>query len=289
MAPHASSTSDTKHCPSCNAVLQGPYCHVCGERKHTPRNYSILKFAEESLDILTHYDSKLYNTLRQLISKPGLLTTEYLKGRHVPYVRPVQLFVIINVLYFLIVSVFGWDTFATHLEIQRTNGYYGSLVQSMVDSHLAGRALSLEQYRSTFDHASAATSKTLIFIMIPFLALVLQALYRRPKHYYLENLIFSIHFFSFLLLYLIGAGILVKLALLMISGLSHHDVTGYNDFVATIVIGAATVLYFYFALRRARAQTRLVTAAKAIVLTYVAFWVLWIYRFILFLVCIIFF
>jgi hypothetical protein len=279
---------DPATCPSCHSVLLGEYCYRCGERRLSSADFSLVRFIKESLDVFTHYDSKLYTSVALLMSKPGFLTVEFFKGRRVLYVKPVQLFLLINIFYFLAVSLFGWNTFATRLDIHRTNTYYGSLAEALVETRLADRSISLEQYRTTFDHASTTFSKSLIFTMIPFLALLLQALYWRPGYYYVENLVFSLHFLASLLLYLVGAGVFLKLAMLILSVLSHRDVTGYTDLVGTIMVAAGILPYLYLALRRVRAQSALLTLAKAFLLTYLSFWVLWIYRFILFVICFIF-
>jgi hypothetical protein len=285
MHPHQSKTKHQNTCPSCNSVLVGKYCHNCGEKIRSSSDYSLRKFIEESVDVLTHYDSKLYRSVRLLMSRPGFLTQEFFAGRRIAYVKPVQLFLLINIAYFLAVSLFGWETFATPLEIHLNHSNYGSLARAMVDTRVAERNMSLEQYRTTFDHASATLSKSLVFTMIPFLALILQALYWRPRRYFVENLVFSIHFFSYLLVFLVPALVFLKLVLLALRGLSHWDLIGYADYAATIVGALAVVSYLFLALRRLRAQSVFLTLAKAILITFLSFYVLWIYRFVLFVVC----
>jgi uncharacterized membrane protein (DUF2068 family) len=266
-------------------VLVGKYCHNCGEKTLSSSDYSLRKFIEDSLDVLTHYDSKLYRSVRLLMSRPGFLTQEFFAGRRISHVKPVQLFLLINIAYFLAVSLFGWETFATPLDIHLNHSNYGSLARAMVDTRVAERNMSLEQYRATFDHASATLSKSLIFTMIPFLALILQALYRRPRHYFVENLVFSTHFFSYLLVFLVPALVLLKLVLFAIRGLSHWDLTSYADYFATIVGAVAVLSYLFFALRRVRPQSVVLTLVKTTLITFALFWVLWIYRFILFVTC----
>jgi hypothetical protein len=285
MRHHQSKLKTPNVCPSCNSVLVGNYCHNCGEKILSSSDYSLRKFIEESVDLITHYDSKLYRSVRLLMSRPGFLTQEYFEGRRVSYVKPLQLFLLINIAYFLAVSLFGWETFATPLAIHRDNGYYGSFSRAMVDSRLAERNMSLEQYRTTFDHASATLSKSLIFTMIPFLALILQALYWRPRHYFVENLVFSIHFFSYLLVFLVPALVFLRLTMLAIRGLSPWDLTRYADYFATIVSAVAVLSYLFLALRRVRPQSVFVTLAKATLITFGLFYVLWIYRFVLFVTC----
>lgn len=285
MTPDPSHLITPNICPTCTIELIGKYCHNCGEKKISSSDYSIARFLEDSVHILTHLDSRFYRSVRLLMSRPGYLTAEYFEGRCVPYVKPVQLFLLINVLYFLAVSLFGWNTFATHLDIHRNNGYYGSLASSMVEARLADRRITLEEYRTTFDHASTTFSKSLIFTMVPFLALILQGLYWRPRRYYVEDLTLSVHFFTFLLLYLVGVGLLLKLALLVPNLQSRRVLITYGDLIGTLFVAAGTFTYLYLALRRLRLQSVLLTLVKVMIITYGSFWLLWIYRFILFVSC----
>jgi hypothetical protein len=277
-------THKLKLCPSCGTQLQGEYCHACGERRFSKSDYSLSRFFEQSVDLLTHYDSKFYRSIALLVAKPGFLTEEYFKGRRVDYVKPLQLFVLINIVYFFAVSLLGWNTFATHLDLHRGNAYYGSLATSMVESRIQERNTTFVEYQTHFDHTSATLSKTLIFTMIPLLALLLQLLYWRPRRYFVENLIFSIHFFAFLLLYITATEMLLALAFKLL-GTSSQDVTKYADIVATVSTAAGTFTYLVLALKRVRGQSILLTLTKSALVTYMSFWLLWTYRFILFLSC----
>lgn len=283
--PDSHSLNNAGTCATCGAALVGVYCHRCGEKTVSSHDYSFSKFIEESADILTHYDSKLYRSVRLLISKPGYLTAEFFRGRRIPYVKPVQLFLLVNIFYFLAVSIFGWNTFATHLDIHLNNGYYGLLARSMVDGKLAQRTITFEEYRSMFDHMSTTLSKSLIFTMIPFMAFILQGLYWKPRRYYVENLYLSIHFFAFLLLYLVAVGLLLRLALIIPYLQSQRVLTTYGDAVGTGMIAVGTFIYLFLAFRRIRPQSAILIFMKAAIITYMSFWVLWVYRFILFVSC----
>jgi len=285
MNQNSISSRAVETCPTCNTVLAGLFCHNCGEKKLTGGDYSLVKFLQQAVHILTHYDARVFRSLLLLITRPGFLTAEYFTGRRVPYLKPVQLFLLVNIVYFFAVSLFGWNTFATHLDVHLHNGYYGREATAMVESRLSERNITLEDYKESFDHTSSTFSKTLIFTMIPFIACLLQLAYRRPHHYYVEQLVFSIHFFAFLLLYLVGMGLLVKIVLIAIGALWHHNVMSYADLLGTIIVAAGTFFYLILALRRVRSQSWFVTIIKAGMITYFSFWVLWIYRIILFVSC----
>lgn len=89
-------------CVSCGAVLQGPYCSQCGEKRLSPEDASLREVFAEWQGALSHTEGKLLKTLRLLLFRPGFLTREYFQGRRVPYVRPAALFLTVNVLYFFL-------------------------------------------------------------------------------------------------------------------------------------------------------------------------------------------
>src|SRR5262249_42658595 len=86
-------------CPSCATPLQGPWCHACGQKgEEYPR--SILHLLAEAFEGLTHFDSRLWNTLPRLVFQPGRLTHEYLEGHRASQIPPFRLFLIILLIVF---------------------------------------------------------------------------------------------------------------------------------------------------------------------------------------------
>jgi hypothetical protein len=79
-------------CLNCDATVTGAYCSNCGQKAHVHR--SVLHAVEEFLHGITHFDSKLWNTLPLLFVRPGKLTREYVHGKRARYVAPVALFLL---------------------------------------------------------------------------------------------------------------------------------------------------------------------------------------------------
>jgi hypothetical protein len=79
-------------CANCGAALAGAYCSKCGQKAHLHR--SVLHAVEEFLHGITHFDSKLWNTLPLLVVRPGKLTRDYVQGKRARYVAPVALFLL---------------------------------------------------------------------------------------------------------------------------------------------------------------------------------------------------
>ena len=52
-------------CENCATVLSGDYCHVCGQRTHSPlRHFG--HAVEEVLESFWHLDGRIFRTLRDL-------------------------------------------------------------------------------------------------------------------------------------------------------------------------------------------------------------------------------
>jgi len=92
-------------CANCGAPLAGKYCSECGQRHlHQPVHH-FWHFVSEALEDLTHADSRLWQTLRALLFRPGLLTQEFLEGHRVRYLPPVRLYLVVSLIFFILVGL----------------------------------------------------------------------------------------------------------------------------------------------------------------------------------------
>jgi len=91
-------------CANCGALLQGPWCHQCGQEVHDP--FQRLRGAlGETLENVFHLDARLSRTLIPLFLRPGFLTSEYTAGRRVRYVAPLRLMFFLAILAFLAIQL----------------------------------------------------------------------------------------------------------------------------------------------------------------------------------------
>jgi len=51
---------------------------------------------------ITHFDSKFFETLKDLTFKPGFLSKEYMKGKRASYLHPVKMYVFTSAVFFLL-------------------------------------------------------------------------------------------------------------------------------------------------------------------------------------------
>lgn len=98
-----------------------------------------------------------------------------------------------------------------------------------------------------------------LFILLPLMAFVLKVLYPLSKRYYVEHLLFVLHFHAFFFLLLILQVLFVRLA----------DTLSFPDNLAGILVFAVSFyipVYLYKSMRRVYEQGHLVTIPKYIVL-----------------------
>lgn len=89
-------------CANCSTILNGKYCHNCGQIGHIHR--SLLHMVEETLHGIFHFDTKAWRTIPSLIFKPGVLTRNYIDGKRASYVSPLALFLFLNFFMFFVLS-----------------------------------------------------------------------------------------------------------------------------------------------------------------------------------------
>ncbi len=87
------------NCLNCDVQVDGRYCKNCGQENIEPKQ-TFWGLITHFFNDVTHFDSKLWATLKPLVTKPGFLTEEYVKGRRVKYIDPVRMYLFISFAFF---------------------------------------------------------------------------------------------------------------------------------------------------------------------------------------------
>lgn len=302
-------------CVTCGGQLAGPFCHHCGEKRAEDRDLTLRAFLQYAAEALTNADAKLYVTLRRLFLRPGLLTSEFVAGRRNMYVSPLQLFLISNLLYFVLLQMgMGADTFTTDLAWHRTQPIYGPVAESMIQERagplpergidqpaatwLASWSEEQQELRTRFNEASPRYANSMVILMIPLFALVLRML--RVRSLFVRDLVFSIHFFAFLLFFSLMFALAVGAVLMMLihgarlTGLANQplviaafewiDWMSASELMVALIIIAPTLLYLVLAIRRAYGDGLPAALLRSVAALVLLFMVLTTYRAILFFV-----
>lgn len=263
-------------CQSCGAQLTGKFCEQCGEQRITTHDYSIVHFFEHALETFTHFDYRSLRALKVLFTQPGELTRAYLRGKRKAFVGPIQMFVIVNVVYAFI----GGTTFKTPLKTQEHDKPFPEMKSAMVARAIEHGNLTREEFAKAFDSNAGAQGKTWIFAMIPALAFWLAVVYGF-RRYYFEHLVFATHFYAFMLLFILAASVVIQLALLVVG---IRPGAQRLDYAISLAALGGLVLYLYMALRRTYGGGKVATAIRAVAVGAAIYPILIGYRFLLFFV-----
>lgn len=267
-------------CPNCSTPFTGPFCHQCGEKKRNHDDFALSHFIKELFEKLTHLESKLIRSVWLLIAKPGLLTAEYIRGKRVPYEKPLPLFFIINVLYFLSIGINSTRTFETPLAVQLRNPYK-EVVKSMLESRFHGDTAAVDAYTTVFNEQNHTLSKSLLLLIAPLIACLTAVLYRRRKMYFGEHLVTGLHFLALMLVQNMVVGILFKGGLFT----SLFGMNAWSGYIMELVEPTLwTMLLTWLTFKTVFKEGTRMTLLKSFVFAISWVPVLIIYRFIVFLV-----
>jgi len=269
-------------CPNCGENFRSPFCPNCGEQRLAGKDYSLRRFLGEAFNILTNFESNLFRSFASLITRPGRLTAEYFKGRRKSYLKPLQLFIFCNLIFFFAESLTNSHTLTTPLSTHTNLLPHSTLARRLVEAEQQKRNLTYEDYRSRFDAAIEGQAKTLVIVMVPLYALVLQMFYWRPRRYYVEHLVFSLHLFAFLLLLIAAMNVTLLLALHVRRIFDLNLWMLQSDNFVTFLMLSLCATYLLVALRRTYGQGIVRTALKCLALALCDLGVIQLYRFILF-------
>jgi hypothetical protein len=95
-------------CLDCTRSVDSDFCPSCGQRQKL-RPLSLHSLVWELLIEILDTDARVWRTLRTLVTQPGQLTLDWAAGRRTRHVPPFRLYLVLNVLAFLVFS-FTSDT-----------------------------------------------------------------------------------------------------------------------------------------------------------------------------------
>jgi len=156
---------------------------------------------------------------------PGRLTQLYLEGKRVSHVFPVRVYLVASLLFFVLVGIpvpnaENFNVYVDDLLIGREepdpelgnlqllrvdgSGWTSRLTEPFFAPKLEKmQAMSAQELVDRFFAGLERTVPTTLIGFVPLLALALAVLYFRRPFFYVDHLVFSLHFQSFLFLMLV--------------------------------------------------------------------------------------
>lgn len=237
------------------------YCSGCGEKRRDRTDWQLSSIASAAFAEITSLEhSKLWQTLRLLLFKPGQLTREYWHGRRQRFLGPVKLYLVFFALSLILYSIHQptavYDV--RTLAAADPTGNFPRLLDKLAEKRGMPTAQFAQEVNARWQRYISMSQ-----VIYPlFVALALKLLFRRRSLYFAEHLIFALHLLAFTFL---------SLALLWpvfaLFGLQPSTAT-YALITAGQVVW--TVVYVLLAMRRAYAERWLPTVIKSAIvfLTY---------------------
>jgi hypothetical protein len=207
------------NCLNCGAEVTGKFCSNCGqENLDTKENFFHLAF--HFVSDYFHFDSKFFRSLIPLFTRPGFLTKEYWEGRRVKYIHPLRIFFFSTIIFVIATSAF-YKKFGHELKgkmIQQDKEfvkYDSAFLSSYPDDKkfyiptstdsVTVKEIKEAKIRETHQIKKLEDSvdraffnlKYITFILLPFYAFYFWLLYRKKRPFYVDHLVYAMHFMTF--------------------------------------------------------------------------------------------
>jgi hypothetical protein len=255
---------------------------------------------------LTHYENAFWKTIKNLLFKPATLTRAYLSGKRLSYLAPVRLYIFISFITFFLITVFPNNDDASisssdekviesslkeEIIKKQKVTVFGVEFNSLKELDSVQKQTQQSEKMSAFNYWVARKVLTvtenntknelvekfiesflhnlpkLLFVFMPFFAFNLWVVHNKKRWFYFDHGIFTLHYFSFLLL------------IFLLLFLSNKIVSLFQESTILTFMSAAINLfgfgwmgyYFYPAHHRFYGETRLVSFLKTSALFFINF------------------
>lgn len=231
-------------CPSCSHEALGSYCSQCGERRLVADELTWRAWFGQLLGGLFNLDGRLWRTLASLVFVPGQLAVRYCRGERVRWMRPVQLFLLVNLIYFLVQPHLGFNAFRTTLELQIERQSYSQWIRPLVEARIAARGVAPAEYATAFNALVGDLARLLLVLLIPLTALCMHLVAGGGGRRLLEHMVLATHYV---------AGQLLVFHVLLLAAVSvgmHRGWLRYEENLGMLTNLLLLVVWLTFAWRR---------------------------------------
>jgi hypothetical protein len=278
-------------CVTCGEPIATPFCPHCGERRASDRKHGVWDFIRDHvIEAFASFDGRIIRTLKALVLAPGKLTVEFMRGSRIPYVAPLQFFLMLNVVYFVWSAKSGDRMFETQLGVQVQQPIYGPVARRLVDAELVASGdtskAAAKQYAREFDRLESTQARSLLVAMAPIFAVFVgAATLGRRRRPIVQHVVFALHALSFLLVFEMVSRYVIQLPLVTLLARLHVETGpyGYDDQISLVMLALLTT-YLALALRRAYGLSKVRSGVSGFAAAFGLFLTITTYRALLFFV-----
>lgn len=194
MEPSPVDASAESHlCKSCGNQFTGYYCNQCGEKVLQPSDRSFKKFLSNILIAVTFADSKFVKTLWLILKNPGFVSFEFANGRTVKYLKPISLFFVLNLVYFLFPVI---QLFNASLNTQMLSPF-SDFIRPIVAKKMVVEHLDLASFSILYGTKSTSLAKLMVMLFVVLASLPLNFLYRKRNRYFTDHVGYAVELACF--------------------------------------------------------------------------------------------
>lgn len=215
-----------KTCQNCGHFVEKRFCPNCGQENSDSRHSFHHLFTHFISDFL-HYDSSFWKTSKTLFTKPGKASLDYMDGKRRAYVNPFSYYIFASFLTFFIPFILPYpedDKNLVNIEIENKAVAKDSVLSQIknnsitipidsakqADVKIHDKALDVvesiyekakdeDRQEKTIEFFTHNLPKA-IFVYMPIFAFWMWLFHNKKKRFYFDSGIFTLHFFSVLLL-----------------------------------------------------------------------------------------
>lgn len=201
-------------CLNCSTPLTGNFCVECGQPASTHRFTLRHIMLHDMIHGLVHLNKGFFFSVKELFTRPGTSTREYVEGKRVNH---------LNYLSLLVIIILGY-----------------SLVEHATPFHYADLSDTDKEVMNSMELLLKDHPKILFIGVIPFYALFSFLFFRKAKQNYAEHFVLNT--------FKASANLVLNIIFLAIVSFvkSAAVVGGINQALSLIVLGYATFFYYQY-------------------------------------------
>lgn len=180
-------------CKSCHHQFTGNYCNNCGERVRHASDRTLRTLVSDIVKAVTLADNKFARTLWLILSKPGFVSSEIANGRTVRYMLPIQVFFVLNLVYFLFPIV---NLFNASLKTQML-APLGFLLRQPIARKMVAIHMNMPSFELVYNLKTVGLAKLLVMVFVMLASLPLNFLYRKRNRYFADHFGYAIELACF--------------------------------------------------------------------------------------------
>ncbi|MGH2664635.1 DUF3667 domain-containing protein [Flavobacterium sp.] len=181
-------------CRNCetNYAKEYNYCPNCSQ-KSTLHRLTFHDVLHEGLHYFTHADKGLFQLIRDLAKKSGIVAREYIEGKRKKYFPPLTFFFLIAAVFVFVATVgepkVTPDVLKAHPELNKIV----SLAERQNAIHVYERGNKVQHFTNKYSNLMAMCS-------LPLTALIFWLFYRKARYNYIEHLVAGMYMLGFCIL-----------------------------------------------------------------------------------------